>query len=136
VRPQANPHSFSPREFITQYETKGEVWAKTRALIKLPEPAPITEEAKFKRLAEKWMKETAHEPSLAKKSMHPSYQRIMAMGPSIIPSILKEMKKRPGHWFWALEFLIQDEPNPAVGCDSLKDARTAWLKWGESKGFL
>jgi hypothetical protein len=58
------------------------------------------------------------------------------MGPSVIPLILREMQKRPGHWFWALDFLIQDEPNPAEGSETLAQARDAWLEWGELKGHL
>jgi hypothetical protein len=95
-----------------------------------------SEEDKFSLLAAQWIKETSYEPSLTKKSMHPAYQRIIAMGPIAIPLILREMQKRPGHWFWALECLIQDEPNPAFGCGNLADARSAWLEWGGSKGYL
>jgi len=109
---------------------------KSAVLITYSRSDSTADEERFAGLVETWIKETALEPSLSKRSMNPSYQRIIAMGPKAIPLILKEMQRRPGHWFWALEFLIQDEPNPAEGCEDLKGAREAWLKWGESKGYL
>ena len=103
-------------------------------IVKSPEPLPINE-ASFAKLSESWRKETAMLSSLTKKVIHPAYQRIIGMGPAAIPLILKEMKLRPGHWFWALDAITQGE-NPASECETLSDATKAWIAWGEAKGIL
>ncbi len=97
--------------------------------------APAFDEAKFLNLVFWWRKETSSSSSLLKKVMHPAYQTIMAKGPSVIPLILKEMKRRPGHWFWALEYLTDGE-NPAADCANLTEATRAWIGWGEANGYL
>jgi hypothetical protein len=108
---------------------------KAHVLVISPKPTPRTGEAKFKHLAEEWLRETAFHSSLNKKVLHPAYQRIIGMGPVVIPMILQEMKVKPGHWFWALDALTQGA-SPADGCENLLDATNAWIKWGESKGYL
>jgi hypothetical protein len=91
----------------------------------------------FNRLARQWRIETAAHSSLAKKVMHPAYQRIIGMGPGVITLILREMKVKPGHWFWALDALTQgQEPENAKNCKTLGELTQAWLKWGEDKGIL
>jgi len=67
--------------------------------------------------------------------LHPAYQRIIGMGPAAIPLILREMKKKPGHWLWALDALTNGE-SPASGSQNLMEATEAWLRWGESRGYL
>ena len=99
-------------------------------------PQQIDAEA-FNRLARQWRIETAAHSSLAKKVMHPAYQRIIGMGPGAITLILREMKVKPGHWFWALDALTQgQEPEDAKNCKTLGELTQAWLKWGKDKGIL
>src|SRR6266850_2475734 len=49
--------------------------------------------AEFQKLLKQWKRETAIYSSLSKIVMHPAYQRIMAMGPAVIPHILEELEK-------------------------------------------
>ena len=73
--------------------------------------------------------------SMTKKALHPAYQRIIGMGPAAIPFIIREMKRKPGHWFWALDAVTQGE-NPAKDSETLTEATRAWIAWGEAKGYL
>ena len=93
------------------------------------------DEIKFGRLAEEWERATIFLSSLTKIVLHPAYQRIIGMGPAAIPLILREMKKKPGHWLWALDALTNGE-SPASGSQNLMEATEAWLRWGESRGYL
>jgi hypothetical protein len=97
-------------------------------------------EEKFRRLADKWHDETDMHSSTLKVIGHPAYLRIIAMGRSAIPLILQEMKQRPGHWLPAINALTEDireeGENPAGCCATSSEARTAWIRWGESKGYL
>jgi hypothetical protein len=97
---------------------------------------PALDEAVFQHLVSQWRKETAHQSILTKKVMHPAYQRIIGMGPRAIPLILREMNRRPGHWFWALDALTQGEESPATGSKDLEEATEAWLTWGRAKNYL
>jgi len=92
-------------------------------------------ESIFNDLVSLWRRETVALSSLEKKAMHPAYQRIIALGPGVIPLILREMKRKPGHWFWALDALTQGL-NPAHYCKNLTEATQAWISWGESQGYL
>lgn len=96
--------------------------------------AKLTEQ--FESLARQWKRETATVGHLSKIVMHPAYQRIMAMGPNVIPLILQEMSKESGHWFWALHNLVPNGEDPAEGTTTIKDARRAWLDWGKQHRLL
>ncbi len=97
-------------------------------------PAETDLEQTFRALVEKWRSETAHFSLIFKKAMHPAYQRIIGLGPSAIPLILREMQQRPGHWFWALNAITGEDP--AQPGDSVEEAKRAWLQWGRKKGYI
>lgn len=90
----------------------------------------------FESLAKQWRRETTIVGHLSKIVMHPAYQRIMAMGPNVIPLILQEMSKESGHWFWALHNLVPPGEDPAEGTTTIRDARRAWLDWGKKNNLL
>lgn len=56
-------------------------------------------EPEFLKLAKQWREETCFMSSITIKSMHPAYQRIIGMGSQVAPLILRELKKKPEHWF-------------------------------------
>lgn len=92
--------------------------------------------AQFNKLTREWKRETVIHGNLSKIVMHPSYQRIMAMGPDIIPLILKDLSKEPAHWFWALHNLVPQGQDPAEGTTTIQKARSAWLEWGKKRGII
>jgi hypothetical protein len=92
--------------------------------------------AEFQELAQRWKRETALSGQLSKIVMHRDYQRIMAMGPDVIPFILKDLAKKPAHWFWALHNLVPAGQDPAEGLTTIEEARQAWLKWGRDNRYL
>src|ERR1043166_3767074 len=64
-------------------------------------------EQKFHRLAEEWRKETGFLSSVTKMCMHPAYQKIIAIGPGVIPLILRDLQQTRDHWLWALYVLSE-----------------------------
>ena len=59
--------------------------------------------AKFKRLVREWKEERNPYSSRPDEwAMCWPYQKIIAMGPAVVPLILEEMRNKPDHWFWAL----------------------------------
>lgn len=93
-------------------------------------------EKEFQQLASRWKRETAIYGHLTKIIIHPDYQRIMAMGPQVIPLILQDLSKQSAHWFWALHNLVRPGQDPAEGLTTMSEARRAWLEWGRNNDYL
>ena len=88
----------------------------------------------FESLADRWETETAFESVVVRKAMNPAYQRIIGMGPRVIPLILRRLEQEPRQWFWALTALSGEDP--AAGSDTVDDAAHAWLAWGKARGLI
>jgi hypothetical protein len=89
---------------------------------------------RFAELAATWQRETALESFISRKAMNPAYQRIIGLGPAVVPLILRELAAGPGHWFWALTALTGEDP--AAETRTFAEATRAWLAWGEERGLL
>src|SRR5437868_1094596 len=76
--------------------------------------APSQEEldAKFQRLALEWKAATEYLSNSTKMAMHPAYQRIIGIGPSVVPLLLRELEREVDHWFWALQAITGEDPVP------------------------
>lgn len=103
-----------------------------RARLFLQRPDRLEKE--FQRHARKWATETAFVSSVTDLVMHPSYQRIMAMGPQVLPLILRDLQEQPKHWFWALSAIAGEDV--AKAADTFDGAVNAWLAWGKRKGYI
>lgn len=90
----------------------------------------------FHNLVEKWRNETALLSITEKKAMHSAYQRIIGMGPAVIPLILRELKERGGHWFWALKAITGEDPVKPEDIGNIRKMAEAWIKWGKEQGYL
>ncbi len=91
-------------------------------------------EPSFRSLAAQWRAETAALSSVQQMVLHPAYQRIIGLGPAVIPLLLQELRREPDHWFWALHAITGETP---VGPNSTFDeAVAAWLEWGRSRGLV
>ena len=100
-----------------------------------PDPPPVDHlEPEFNRLAQQWRSETGFQSSVARIAMHPAYQRIIAMGPAVLPLILRELEHEPGHWMWALKYLAGFDI--AEREETIDGARTAWLGWGREQHLI
>ncbi|MDB5354304.1 MAG: hypothetical protein JWN24_757 [Phycisphaerales bacterium] len=100
---------------------------------RVPEQAAI--EAKFKALTESWQAQRGPDSSISRLSMHPAYQRIIGMGDAAVPLILRELERKPDHWFWALNAITGADPVPEASRGILREMAAAWLKWGHENGY-
>ena len=55
----------------------------------------------FRKLVAEWQSAVAHLSSTTRRVQHPAYQRIIALGPRVVPHLLRELKERPNHWYAA-----------------------------------
>jgi hypothetical protein len=91
---------------------------------------------KFCDLKYQWEADTAKLSSITEIAMHPAYQQIIGMGQDAIPLILAEMKRKPGHWFWALKSITGDDPVLPAQRGRVKEMTKAWLNWGVEQGYI
>jgi hypothetical protein len=94
---------------------------------------------KFNELSAKWKKERGISSSLSKAAMSPSYQKIIGLGPDVIPLILRRLREEGDHpdfWFWALESLTGENPVSEDDRGKFRAMAKAWLAWGQSNAKL
>ena len=100
-----------------------------------PEDTAVLEK-KFRVLVKRWRKDTQFKSSITESAMHPAYQRIIGMGPSVVPLLLKELEHDPDHWFWALCAITGENPVAARDAGRVPKMTEAWLKWGKLQGYV
>src|SRR5216684_5091108 len=103
----------------------------------LEEVAPTTArplDQRFQEQAEKWERETAFLSATPMRVLHNSYQSIMAMGPEVVPLLLRDLQQTGRHWFWALRHLTNADPVPEKDRGDIERMIAAWVKWGRMEG--
>lgn len=93
-------------------------------------------ERNFEYLTRKWKKETVNLSSIQEIVMNQAYQRIIGMGPGVIPLILQELERCPAFWFWALRCLTGANPVTQDIRGDIAVMTEAWLNWGREHGYL
>lgn len=89
---------------------------------------------RFRRLTAEWKQKSSHMSSITDMAMLPAYQRIIGMGPPVIPLILRELSESPDHWFWALAAITEEDPVPRESWGKVTEMTAAWLDWGRRHG--
>jgi hypothetical protein len=87
----------------------------------------------FERLSQIWREATMMSSSTHEIGSHWAYQRIIGLGPDVVPFILAAVKNGDRHWGWALSALTGE--NPADGTHSQRDAAAAWMTWARERGY-
>lgn len=96
---------------------------------------PQSDAEKFQVLAEWWREGVRFTSSLTEMALHPAYQRIIGMGPAAVPFLLRELKQRPDHWFWALSAITGADPVQPEHRGRVKPMAQAWLRWAKEQGL-
>lgn len=111
-------------------------WHIVQAAARAPEPtADGRIQQRFADLAAAWERDTRALSSITQAVMHPAYQQIIGMGPAAIPLIVNELRRNPGHWFWALRCIAGEDPVPAAHAGDVARMRDAWLAWAGARGY-
>jgi len=88
----------------------------------------------FHLLVKQWEHETSFHSSLGEIFTNDAYQRIMARGDEALPLILTELRRKPGHWFYALEKIVGRDV--AASAKNFAEARALWLEWGYNNNYI
>jgi hypothetical protein len=92
-------------------------------------------EQRFHDLVELWKRERGPYSSSAQLAQHPAYQQIIAMGPEVVPLLLRELERQPDHWFRALHALTGADPVAAENRGKVREMAAAWVRWGREQGY-
>jgi hypothetical protein len=90
----------------------------------------------FNALASEWQRDTQFASSVSDMVIHPSYQQIIGMGEKVVPVLLRELERRPHHWFWALKAITRQDPVPEEARGHFDAMVAAWLQWGRTQGYI
>ncbi len=93
-------------------------------------------ERQFRSLVGEWQMDVASLSSTTARVQHPSYRAIIALGPAVVPVLLRELEQRPNHWFAALRALTGADPVPPSDRGRIGPMTEAWIKWGKEHGYL
>jgi hypothetical protein len=92
-------------------------------------------EADFQALVGAWRQERGPTSSTTQMAMCPSYQRIIGLGPAVVPLLLRELEQDPDHWFWALKAITGADPVPIESRGKLAEMARYWVDWGRQQGY-
>jgi len=94
-------------------------------------------EERFNRLAAEWKKDTFLLSKITAKVSHMAYCKIIGMGMSAVPFMLKDLEENgPNHWFFALQAITEENPVPSEKAGNMVAMTEAWLAWGRRMGCL
>ncbi|MFS8064729.1 MAG: hypothetical protein ACMG6S_00030 [Byssovorax sp.] len=92
-------------------------------------------QAEFDGLSRTWLDETMFTSSLTRMINHPAYQKIIQMGPKVVPSILRDLEREPKMWGPALHAITKATPVPREDAGKVRRVAAAWLKWAKDNGY-
>ena len=98
-------------------------------------PPAEERERQFLELAATWKRERGPHSSSARLCDHPAYRAIVALGPEVVPLLLRELERAPDHWFRALHALTGADPVAPESRGKLPEMAAAWLRWGRQQGY-
>jgi hypothetical protein len=90
----------------------------------------------FHSLRSQWVNETAHLSSFSSRRKHPAYQRIVDLGPAVVPMLLGELRERPDFWFSALRAITGADPVEDHMRGKFDEMREAWLNWARERHIV
>jgi hypothetical protein len=90
----------------------------------------------FESLARQWKAETALLSSTTAMTSHPAYRAIIALGPGVVPLLLRDLEREPAHWFEALRAITGEDLVPAEQWGNIPVMATTWLAWGRNHGLI
>ena len=88
-------------------------------------PRSTTSERNFER---RGRPETAAYPSVRdNRVVHQASQRIVGLGPRVVPLIIEQLRRDVDHWFWALAMIVGHDAAPAAR--TVDEAAKGWVEW-------
>jgi hypothetical protein len=90
----------------------------------------------FHTLALQWREEIGPDSSLSNIVSNINYLRVISLGPSVVPLILRDLQRQPAPWFVALRAITGNDTIGAEYPGNFKKKAEAWLQWGRDHGLV
>ena len=117
--------------------SEAEATTEDRPFLRAVPTSTIQSSEYFRSLADTWNRETGHLSLISQRITHPAYRRIIRMGGTAIPLILREMQRSPtAHWFHALATLADENPIPTDFNGTVEEASDLWIAWGQDRKLI
>ncbi len=124
------------KRFSADWWKKGESFSYSETEPKVAVEARSSVETEFNELARTWYEEIGAESSLSKITSNINYLRIIALGKSVVPYILRNLQKQPAPWFIALRAITGELNIGKEYGGNFRKIADAWLEWGYQTGCL
>jgi hypothetical protein len=98
----------------------------------------VPQETLFKLLVHEWHSERGATSSITEMAVCRSYLRIIAMGPTAISLVLRQMESEgsyPDMWFVALQMLTGNDPVTDEIRGDFRAMAERWLIWARLSGY-
>jgi hypothetical protein len=122
------------------YEPNNSTFADKAALKRLIERSrPLPNgywDAWFAELADEWHEDTDLLSSPLQKALHPAYLKIINLGASTVPFILRDLSRRGGQWYIALAAITGEQPETTSATPTTQEFKNAWLEWGRDRHIV
>jgi hypothetical protein len=92
--------------------------------------------ARFEALSAEWKEATAFLSSSTAMVAHPAYQAVIALGPPVVPFLLRDLEREHIHWFEALRAITGEDPVPRDRWGHIPAMTSAWLDWGREHSLI
>jgi hypothetical protein len=135
-KPPSRPHDWTTTDEIL-LNRQGWVKASPRTLpFRLGTTLSRDRFHLFNQMKAQWERETANVSSVSQLILNDAYQRIVGMGPSVLPMIFSALKEECGFWFPALKSITGEDPVQEYERGDMEAMRASWLNWAARHGYL
>lgn len=90
-------------------------------------------EKAFEMYAQLWRDDSTYASSIGDMIQHPAYQAIISLGDEAVPLLLRELERRPDHWFAVLTAITHENPIRPEEEGDIGLMSRAWLRWAEAR---
>jgi hypothetical protein len=109
-------------------------WHDARAHSQVPVSRQAVED-RFEDLRLTWIEQRGASSRAEDIILAHAYQQIIALGARAVPLIIRSMRERPDHWFWALNVITGVDPIDEEMYGDVPRMTRAWLDWAAKSGF-
>ena len=92
-------------------------------------------ERRFRALEAQWQDDVGMLSSSTEIINHRAFQAIIALGPAVVPFMLRDLAQRPRLWVWALPRITGENPIPDDVGGDVGRMSELWLRWGRARGW-
>lgn len=89
----------------------------------------------FLALKDRWKEETVFVSSATDLISNSAYREIISLGKVAVPWIIRELRKKNDHWFYALEKITGENPIEKKNIGLVEKMSENWISWAEKNEF-